>query len=293
MRTRPLPLLGVVLAAAALVLGPAGAGHADESEDTGISVTIPDVGPTGEPTDDPTDDPTGRPTTKPGDTPADGPGDGPGGAGGGGSDGGSDAGSGGGGSGGDGGTGGSGGTDGPGDTGGTGGSGPADDAPGSTATPAPDECVPSKPAVPTEPAADGGTATLDEDVRVAGEEFLVRGKGFEARERVQVVLFTEPQVVSTARADGRGVVEAPVTVPEKVPSGPRAVQLTGWCGQVALAQVLVASPGEAAAAGIPPWAWWTGGGVGLAGLGVGGWYVFRMMRAPGAGLPVAEAGATL
>jgi hypothetical protein len=287
---RPFRLAGVVLTAAALLLGPAAAGHADEAEDTGISVTIPDVDPTDDPTDEPTDDPTDDPTPKP---PGNGPGDGPSGngddpAGGGGSGGGGDGGTG------DGDTG-----DGPGDD--NPGGGPADptddgpDAPGGSGGPKdPEECAPIEPPVPQEPAADGDAAKLDEHVRTVGEEVVVRASEFGEREKVQVVLFTDPQVVTTVRADSKGVVEAPVTIPEKTPSGPRVLQLTGWCGQVALAEILVASPGDGAAGGgIPAWAWWTGGGVGLAGVGVAGWYVFRLMRAPGAGLPVAgSAGVT-
>ncbi|GAA2226729.1 hypothetical protein GCM10010413_22520 [Promicromonospora sukumoe] len=265
----------VLLGAAALVLGPVSAGYADEGEDTGISVTIPDVDPTEEPTEEPTEDPTGEPTDDPGDPSGDptrpGASDGNGAGGGGGA---------GGGVGGGGGAGGAGG-------GGSGGGGgdPADDDP---STPGPSgKCVPAEPVVPTEPAADGDPATLDDDVRLPGEEVVVRAKGFEDGERVQVVLFTAPQRVESTRADGRGVVEAAVTLPDEVAAGPRAVQFTGWCGQVAVAQVLVAAPGSQAGGGIPAWAWWTGGGLGAAGAGVGGWYVVRLMRAPGAGLPVA------
>lgn len=286
MRTRrPLRLAGVLLAAAALLLGPVAAGHADEAEDTGISVTIPDVDPTDEPTDDPTDDPAPNP-------PGNGPGDGPSGNGDDPADGGGAGGTGGGTTGtGDGGTGGGAGDNTPG--GGT--TDPADDgteAPGSD--PQPEECAPLEPPVPQEPADDGDAAKLDETVRPAGEQVVVRASEFGDREKVQLVLFAEPQVVRTVRADSKGVVEVPVTIPEKTPSGPHALQLTGWCGQVAVAEILVASPGSGAGgAGIPAWAWWTGGGVGLAGVGVGGWYVFRLMRAPGAGLPVAsDAGVT-
>lgn len=292
MRThRPLRFAGVVLAAAALVLGPIGAAHADEAEDTGISVTIPDV----DPTDDPTDDPTPNPTEKTPNPPGDGPGGGPSGNGddpdGGGSGGGTGGGTG---DPDDPGTGDSPGDDTPG--GGTG--DPRDDGPdtpGDSGDDAdPKECAPIEPPLPQEPADDGDAAKLDEDVRTAGEKIVVRADGFGEREKVQVVLFAEPQVVKTVRADGKGVVQAPVTIPEKTPSGPRALQLTGWCGQVAVAEILVASPGdEAAGAGIPAWAWWTGGGVGLAGVGAGGWYVLRLMRTPGAGLPVAgNAGVT-
>ncbi|MFI8524144.1 hypothetical protein ACIGB8_06845 [Promicromonospora sukumoe] len=259
----------VLLGAAALVLGPAGAGYADEGEDTGISVTIPDVDPTGEPTEDPTGDPTDDPDDPTGDPTRPGAGGGNGaggGVGGGVGDGGGAGGAGGGGAGG-------------------GGGDPVDDDP---ETPDPSgKCVPAEPVVPTEPAADGDPATLDDDVRLPGDGVVVRAKGFEDGERVQVVLFTAPQRVESARADGRGVVEAAVTLPDEVAAGPRAVQLTGWCGQVAVAQVLVAAPGSQVGGGIPAWAWWTGGGLGAAGAGVGGWYVVRLMRAPGAGLPVA------
>jgi hypothetical protein len=286
MRTPPFLFAGVVLAAAVLLLGPAVTAHADEAEDTGISVTIPDVDPTDDPTGEPTDDPTDDPAPNP---PGNGPGDGPPGDGddpaGGGP---GDTGGGGAGGTGDGGTGGGTGGDTP-----DGGTDPEDDAPDVPADSGdgvdPDECAPLEPPVPQEPADDGDAAKLDETVRPAGEEVVVRASDFGEREKVQLVLFAEPQVVKTVRADSKGVVEAPVKIPEKTPSGSHAVQLTGWCGQVAVAEILVASPGgTGAGAGIPPWAWWTGGGVGLAGLVVGGWYVFRLMRAPGAGLPVAS-----
>ncbi|MBE1877653.1 hypothetical protein [Myceligenerans pegani] len=286
MRVRHLRLAGVLLAGAALALGPAGAGHAADAEDgetdTGISVTIPSTAPTDDPTGDPTGGPTGDPTRGPGagPDPSDGPGGGNGAGGGtgtGGAPGGGDP----------------GGPGSPGDTPGGGSGDPTGgpDAPGDGGTTDPEECEPAEPAVPQEPATDGDDATLDDDVHLAGDEVVATGNGFGDRERVQAVLFTEPQVVRTVRADAKGVVDAALEIPDETPPGPRALQLTGWCGQIALAEVLVGSPGgEATGLSIPAWAWWTGGGVGLAGLGAGGWYVLRLMRAPGAGLPVGDAG---
>ncbi|MFJ3407149.1 hypothetical protein [Promicromonospora sp. NPDC090134] len=275
MRLRHLRLTGVALAAVVLLLGPAGVGHADESEDTGISVTIPRTDPSDKPTDESTGEPTDDPTPGPS-APGDGPGDGDPGDGGG--------------------AGGGAGGGGDGDGGGTGdGGGSAD--PTDPPDPAPSDdpaCEPAEPAVPQEPAADGEPAGLDKDVYLAGQQVTVTADGFGKDEKIQLVLFAAPQIVETIRADGAGVVEAVLTVPSGTTSGPHALQLTGWCGDVALAELLVGSAGDASGAGgIPAWAWWAGGGVGLVGLGVGGCYVVRLMRAPGAGLPaVGDAGVT-
>jgi hypothetical protein len=148
--------------------------------------------------------------------------------------------------------------------------------------------VPEKPPVPTEPATEGDIAGLDKDVYLPGQKVTATGDGFGKGEKVQLVLFAEPQVVSTLEADRNGKVEAVFTVSGKTTAGPHTLQLTGWCGDVALAELLVGATGDdAAAAGVPAWAWWAGGGLGVVGVGAGGWYVFRLMRAPGAGLPVA------
>ncbi|MFD2026291.1 hypothetical protein [Promicromonospora aerolata] len=268
----------------------AGVAHAADDEGTGVSVTIPEGAPTDDPTDEPTDGPADEPTG-PGTGPTSGGGDGRGGSGGSGGSGGA--------SGDAPGTSGPGGSGGPGTggggTGGGNGTGAATGSDGGAADATPSgtqKCVPERPPVPAEPATEGDIAALDKDVYLPGHKVTAMADGFGKGEKVQLVLFAEPQVVSTLEADRKGTVEAVFTVSGKTTAGPHTLQLTGWCGDVALAELLVGSAGgDAAATGVPAWAWWAGGGLGVVGVGAGGWYVFRLMRAPGLSAAGAEVAA--
>jgi hypothetical protein len=143
-------------------------------------------------------------------------------------------------------------------------------------------CVPTEPAVPTTPESAGEPVATDRSVYLPGQQMTVTAAGFPAGEQVQLVLFADPAVVGTFTADAAGVVEAVVPVAEETAAGPLTLQLSGWCTGVALGDVLVgsATADDAGAQGVPAWAWWAGGGVGLTGAGVGGWWLLRAMRAP-------------
>jgi hypothetical protein len=143
-------------------------------------------------------------------------------------------------------------------------------------------CVPTEPAVPTAPESAGEPVATDRSVYLPGQQMTVTAAGFPAGEQVQLVLFADPAVVGTFTADAAGTVEAVVPVAEETAAGRLTVQLSGWCTGVALGDVLVgsATADDAGTQGVPAWAWWAVGGVGLAGAGVGGWWLLRAMRAP-------------
>jgi hypothetical protein len=150
----------------------------------------------------------------------------------------------------------------------------------------PAPCVPTEPAVPTAPEQAGEPVVTDRPVYLPGQQVTVTAAGFPAGEQVQLVLFADPAVVGTFTADGAGEVEAVVPVADGTAAGRVTVQLSGWCTGVALGDVLVGSAGsdDAGTQGVPAWAWWAGGGMGLTGAGVGGWWLLRAMRAPVAAL---------
>jgi hypothetical protein len=154
-------------------------------------------------------------------------------------------------------------------------------------------CTPSEPTIPARPATavtSGVEAHVDQDLYLPGARVTATASGFEPGEQVQLVLFSEASLVGSFTADADGQVQAVFPVAEDTAPGTHTVQLTGWCGTaVAVVDVLVGSTGGAAPAGqgVPPWAWWAGGGAGLLGLGVGGWKVVALLRGPGALVEVA------
>lgn len=169
-------------------------------------------------------------------------------------------------------------------SGGGGGAGTA--APGGSPAPAP--CVPKEPAVPTAPATGGGAASVDKDVYVIGETVTAVAGGFGAGEQVQLVLFSEPTLVGTFAADGTGSVTAQFAIADKTLAGSHTVQFTGWCGSTSTADVLVGSTNNASSSGpqgVPLWAWWVGGGLGLLLLLIGAWWAIRTMRVTGPVMP--------
>jgi hypothetical protein len=159
--------------------------------------------------------------------------------------------------------------------------GDADKAPAAE----PKECV--EPEAPSGPATSGEEATVDGTIHLPGERVVARAAGFGAGEQVQFALFTDPQVLGTFTADEKGAVRAELPLAKDAQPGTYAVQFTGWCETVAIAQVLVGSESSAAADapfGVPPWAMWTGGGIGAAGLAFGARRVFLAMRVPAEGV---------
>ncbi|GGH49859.1 hypothetical protein [Microbacterium album] len=151
-------------------------------------------------------------------------------------------------------------------------------------------CTPTEPAVPAQPASGADEATVDKDVYRVGEEITATATGFGPQEQVQLVLFSEPGLIGSFTADDDGTVRATFPVSEKTPPGPHTLQFTGWCDGVATAAVLVGSAGSAADAeqGIPAWFWWVGGALLVPATLWAGWYVVRLMRAPGPEAAVAS-----
>ncbi|MET0954938.1 MAG: hypothetical protein ABWY68_03240, partial [Cryobacterium sp.] len=93
--------------------------------------------------------------------------------------------------------------------------------------------------------------------------------------------FSEPTVIGTFSADATGQVEAVFPIDKKTTPGNHTVQFTGWCKKIAVADVLVGSgPLVAAGFDIPVGVWIAGGVGGAAVLGVAGWQLLGMMRAP-------------
>ncbi|PZQ89829.1 MAG: hypothetical protein DI534_08625 [Leifsonia xyli] len=158
---------------------------------------------------------------------------------------------------------------------------------GTPSTPA----IPSEPSIPQRPATDGAKATVDGDYFTPGSSVEVRAEGFDVGEQVQIVLYSDPQLVGNVTAGADGVLSHRFTLPDDLELGTHTLQLTGWASKrVALADVLVvASPAVSetqrnAAFGLVNQLWWIVGGVLLlALLCVGSWWIVRAMRAPAAG----------
>ncbi|MFG6446479.1 hypothetical protein ACFXQA_14560 [Microbacterium sp. P07] len=179
----------------------------------------------------------------------------------------------------------------PGGSSGTGGAATGVESPaGGATTSAP--CVPKEPAVPTVPTTGGGDATVDKDVYVIGDSVTATAAGFGPGEQVQLVLFSEPALVGTFAADTTGAVTAQFAIAEETLAGSHTLQFTGWCGAISAVDVLVGSTNGASSAGpqgVPFWAWWIGGGLGLLLLVAAAWWAIRTMRMPDTGPEVVTA----
>lgn len=130
-------------------------------------------------------------------------------------------------------------------------------------------CTPAEPAVPTRPATSGEAAAVDKEVYIEGDTVVATATGFGPSEKVQVVLFNDPSVVHAVTADASGAVRAEIVVDDELRPGTHALQLTGWCERVALADVLIGTAGSLAAAGmqaVPVWLWWMLGVIALLAL---------------------------
>jgi len=143
----------------------------------------------------------------------------------------------------------------------------------------------AEPAIPRSPVASAAEATVDKDLYVRGDDVTVRFDGLTPGEQVQIVLYSDPQLIANVPAGGDGVLTHTFALPADLPVGMHTVQLTGWeSTRVGAARIFVTASATAAAAdgsqGVPPWVWWAGGGLGALLLVVGGWWVTRAMRAP-------------
>ncbi|WP_411701258.1 hypothetical protein [Conyzicola sp.] len=148
------------------------------------------------------------------------------------------------------------------------------------------ECTPTEPPVPTAPASSGSNASVDKEFYQPGQKVTATATGYAAGEQVQLVLFSEPNLIGTFSADAQGQVEAVFPVDEKTTPGTHTVQFTGWCKKVALADVLVGTgPLVATGFDIPIGLWIVGGVIAAAVLAMLGWRLLALMRAPAAGTP--------
>ncbi len=143
--------------------------------------------------------------------------------------------------------------------------------------------APTEPAIRPTPGT-GDPAAVDKDVVEPGGSLTVTATGFDPGEQVQVLLYSDPFLVGNFSSDEAGDISVTFTVPHDLRPGTHTVQLTGWAsGHVAVATFLLASGPLAPSGpsgGVPPWAWWVGGALVLAGLGYGGWRLVQVMRAP-------------
>jgi hypothetical protein len=157
---------------------------------------------------------------------------------------------------------------------GSGTSQPADQSPAAAA--------PTEPRIAKTPSTTAEQATVDKKTYGAGDALTVTFAGFTAKEKVQVVLYSEPILIGNVDAGDDGVVTHSFQIPADLPPGVHTVQLTGWeSGKIATASIVVAAAPSSAAPdvqGVPLWAWWVGGGIVAALIVAGGWWLFRTMR---------------
>jgi hypothetical protein len=126
-----------------------------------------------------------------------------------------------------------------------------------SASPAAQPCVQTEPAIPSTPNQDAAAAAVDKDIYLPGSKVTASVAGFEAGEREQLVLFSEPHLIGNFTADHEGQVEAVFAVADDAPPGTHTVQFTGWCGVVkARADVLVGVPADEPQEAAPTWLWW-------------------------------------
>lgn len=143
---------------------------------------------------------------------------------------------------------------------------------------------PTEPTIGKSPSTAAEQASVDKTAYSAGDAITVSFSGFTPNEKVQVVLYSDPVLIGNFPADEGGTLTQSFQLPAELPAGAHTVQLTGWeSKKVASASIVVASAATAAAPyvqGVPPWAWWVGGGL-LVALAVAGtlWLV-RTMRQP-------------
>lgn len=146
-------------------------------------------------------------------------------------------------------------------------------------------CTPTEPAVPTKPATNGDKATTDKNLYLPGQQVTATGSGYAAGEQVQLVLFSDPQLVGTFTADPDGQVQAVFPVADTTSSGSHIIQFTGWCKKIETATILVGAVADgtgAAATGsvLPPWIWWPIGAAALGAFAFALWRIIAAMRGP-------------
>lgn len=160
------------------------------------------------------------------------------------------------------------------------------DSPGQPAEPASDAPSTSthcsaKPQLQPQPATTGVPVSFTEPVVAAGGQTQARAAGFNAKEKVQVVLYGSGGAPKTVVADRKGRIRVDLSVPESALAGWHTVQFTGWCaGRVAVGQLLVGRVGAGTWPGTtyPDWAGWVAAGAGLVVLVSLGWLAVQLWQ---------------
>lgn len=141
-----------------------------------------------------------------------------------------------------------------------------------------------EPSIPKAPAGTAERAAVDRATYRPGDTVTVSSEGFAPGEQVQIVLFGDGTLVANVAADAEGRVQHAFALPKELNAGQHTVQLTGWQShRVAASRFLVELVPATAAPGIqgvPPWAWWAGGGIGLLLLLGVAWWLVRALRVP-------------
>lgn len=149
----------------------------------------------------------------------------------------------------------------------------------------PSEPPATEPEIRDTPATDGIEAAVDKEHYGPGGTVVVTADGFDPGEQVQIVMYSTPHLVGNVAAADDGTFTHRFALPDDLAAGTHTVQLTGWqSGRIALVEILVTttalSDDDQAHSGIPPWAWWVGGGLLAVLLTLAAWRVTRLMRAP-------------
>lgn len=136
-------------------------------------------------------------------------------------------------------------------------------------------CVPKEPVLPDVPDSEAREASVDKDTYLQGETITITADKFQPNEQVQLAMFYQPTLIGNFKSDKTGVVHAQVAVTKEMQTGTHTLQLSGWCGGTAVADVLIGTPGERVSqqglAIIKPGWWWVLGAGGAAALGIFGW----------------------
>mgnify|MGYP002346044487 CR=1 FL=1 len=139
----------------------------------------------------------------------------------------------------------------------------------------------TKPQLQAQPATSGVPISMATPLTPPGSRVSATARGYQANEKVQVVLYDIGGEPTTVTADRKGRVRADLAVPELALAGWHRVQFTGWCaGRVAVGAVLVGRVGDGPwpGTGYPDWVPWTALATGVAVIASLGLLGFQLWR---------------
>ncbi|HWH25613.1 MAG TPA: hypothetical protein VNT53_03080 [Pseudolysinimonas sp.] len=98
---------------------------------------------------------------------------------------------------------------------------------------------------------------LDHKRLAVGEWMIAAGTGYQAGEKVQVVLYSAPLVVESFTADASGQFRARFKIPKALRLGTHTAEATGWTSHRVTNETfdVVSYNTAAGVAFMPPWAW--------------------------------------